>query len=326
MPSSPTGLHRPVSLLNHTPALALAVLLTGLVATPRALAHGGQIEVAGGARGPVQLSAAQQLAIALQVVAAGPHAMSTVLNVNGEIQLLPDQQSGASLRISGQITALYANVGDRVRAGQPLARVQARLAGDPPPSVTVTAPRTGLIDERSVVVGQAVEPNTQLFHISDRSEVIVLGKVYEEDLGKVKLGQQARVHVLAYPERIFVGRVTVIEPNLDPLSRTVKTWIRLANPDGLLKPNMFARSSLVLSQNEAALVVPSNAILEANGERFVFVREGGKFDRVEVTLGARDDQFSEITDGLIPGDEVVTQGVRQVYTMWLTGSQTKAKK
>ena len=326
MPSSPTGLHRLVSLLNRTPALALAVLLTGLVATPSAFAHGGQIEVAGGARGPVQLSAAQQLAIALQVVAAGPHAMSTVLNVNGEIQLLPDQQSGASLRISGQITALYANVGDRVRAGQPLARVQSRLAGDPPPSVTITAPRAGLIDERSVVVGQAVEPNTPLFHISDRSEVIVLGKVYEEDLGKVKLGQQARVHVLAYPERIFVGRVTVIEPNLDPLSRTVKTWIRLANPDGLLKPNMFARLTLVLSQNAAALVVPNNAILEANGERFVFVREGGKFDRVEVTLGARDDQFSEITDGLIPGDEVVTQGARQVYTMWLTSGQTKAEK
>ena len=326
MPSSTTVPYQPVSLLNCTPALTLAVLLSGLVGAPSTFAHGGQIEVAGGARGPVQLSAAQQLAIALQVVAAGPHAMSTTLNVNGEVQLLPDRQSGASLRISGQVTALYANVGDRVRAGQPLARVQSRLAGDPPPSVTVTAPRAGLIDERSVVVGQAVEPNTQLFHISDRSEVIVLGKVYEEDLGKVKLGQQARVHVLAYPEHIFVGRVTVIEPNLDPLSRTVKTWIRLANPDGLLKPNMFARSSLVLSQNEAALVVPSNAILEANGERFVFVREGGKFDRVEVTLGARDDQFSEITDGLIPGDEVVTQGVRQVYTMWLTGSQTKAKK
>ena len=325
MPRNRPGLDRLVQALNRVPALALAAVFSGLAMAPSTFAHGAQIEVAGGARGPVQLSAAQQLAIALQVVAAGPHPMSVVLYVNGEVQLLPDRQSGASLRISGQVTALYANVGDRVRAGQALARVQSRLAGDPPPSVTVNAPRAGLVDERSVVVGQSVEPNTQLFHISDRSEVVVLGKIYEEDLGKVKLGQQARVHVLAYPERVFVGKVTVIEPNLDPFSRTVKAWIRLANPDGLLKPNMFARSSLVLTQNDAALVVPNNAILEANGERFVFVREGNKFDRVEVTLGARDDQLSEIVDGLVPGDEVVTQGNRQVYTMWLTGGQIKAE-
>ena len=316
------GLHQ--LLRRWVPALTAALLGTA-AATPPAIAHGGQIEVAGGARGPVQLNAAQQSAIALQVVAAGPRAMSVVLNVNGDVQLLPDRQSGASLRISGQITALYANVGDRVRAGQPLARVQARLAGDPPPSVTVTAPRAGIIDERSVVIGQAVEPNTQLFHISDRSQMVALGKVYEEDLGKVQVGQEARIHLLAYPQQVFSGKVNVIDPNLDPLSRTVKIWIRLANPNGLLKPNLFARISLVLSQNDAALVVPNAAIVEANGERFVFVREGDKFDRVEVTLGARDDEFSEIADGLVPGDEVVTRGVRQVYTTWLTGGPVKAK-
>jgi cobalt-zinc-cadmium efflux system membrane fusion protein len=302
---------------------SLIVLLLIVLSTPHpAFAHGGEIEVGGGARGPVLMNAAQQNAIALKLVTASPRPLSTLLNLNGEVQLLPNRQANVSLRISGQVKTLYANLGDPVRAGQRLVLVQSRLVGDPPPSVTITAPMSGVIDARNVVVGQAVEPNTVLFHISDRSQVIVAANVYEEDLGKIKVGQEARVQVLSYPQ-VFTGKLTLIDANVDPLSRTVKAWIQLVNPQGLLKPNMFARASVVLRRNEAALAVPNSAIIEANGEKFVFVREGNKFKRVEVNVGAKDTAYSEITDGLVPGDEVVTQGNRQIYTMWLTGGKLK---
>ena len=192
-------------------------------------------------------------------------------------------------------------------------------------TVAITAPIDGVVDAREVVLGQAVEPNTELFRLSDRSQMIVIGKVYEEDLGKVKPGQEARITLLAYPEQALTGKVTRIEPNLDQASRTVKVWIQLANPQDLLKPNMFATVNVVLRSNDAALTIPNSAIIEASGEKFVFVRDGNTFNRVEVTIGASDDQYSEVTDGLVPGDEVVTQGNRQIYTLWLTGSQTKAK-
>ena len=305
---------------------ALMVLL--ILAMPRPAypdaGHGVKIETGGGARGPVELSAAQREAIALQLAPAGRRAMAAVLNLNGEVQLLPNRQADVSLRISGQVKELYANLGDRVRDGQPLVRVQSRLVGDPPPSVTMTAPMSGVIDARNVVLGQAVEPNTVLFHISDRSQMIVVAKMFEEDVGKVRIGQAARVRVPSYPQRVFAGKVTLIDPNLDASNRTVKVWIQLANPQGLLKPNMFARAGVVLRRNEAALAVPNGAVIEANGEKFVFVRKGGKFQRVEVAIGATDDEYSEIAEGLAPGDEVVTQGNRQLYTRWLTGGQLKA--
>lgn len=306
--------------------LLFLALLLAPGASPSAFAHGGEIEVGGGARGPVQLSAAQQKAVALQVASASFRPLSTELNLNGEIQLLPNRQADVSLRISGQVKALYANLGETVRAGQRLALVQSRLVGDPPPSVTINAPTSGVIDARNAVVGQAVEPNTVLFHISDRSQVIVVARVYEEDIGKIRAGQAARVRVLSEPKQVFTGKLTLIDPNLDPLNRTVKVWIQLANPQGLLKPNMFARASVILRANKAALTIPNSAIIEANGEKFVFVREGGKFNRVELSLGARDDEYSEITDGLVPGDEVVTQGNRQIYTMWLTGGRLQGDK
>lgn len=291
-----------------------------------AYGHGGQIEVgSGGVRGPVELSAAQQKAIDLRLVTAGARPVATVLALNGEVQLVPDRVADVSLRISGQVKAVYANLGDIVRAGQSLAVVQSRLVGDPPPSVTITAPRSGIIDARNVVVGQAVEPNTVLFHISDRSQVLVVAQVFEGDLGKIHAGQTAHIQVASYPGKIFIGKLSLIDPNLDPLNRTIKVWFQIDNPQSLLKPNMFAHANVVLKRAESALAVPNSAIIRANDEKFVFVREGTKFKRTEITIGASDDEYSEVTDGLVPGDDVVTQGIRQVYTMWLTGGKLQAE-
>ncbi len=302
-----------------------SLLIFLLLPMSQAFAHGGKIEIGGGARGPVQLSDVQQKAIALKLAPVGFRPIETVLNLNGEVQLLPNRQTDVTLRISGQVKTLFANLGETVRSGQALVRIQSRLVGNPPPKVTVTAPMSGVIDARNITLGQAVEPNTVLFHISDRSQMMVVARVYEEDLGKVKLGQEARIHLLSYPGQVFTGKITFISPQLNPLNRTVEVWIRLPNPQRIMKPNMFAHASVILRRNNVALTVLNAAILEANGEQFVFVREGDKYHRVEVSTGASDDQYTEITDGLMPGDETVTRGNREVYTMWLSGGQMKAE-
>lgn len=281
--------------------------------------HGGEIKVAGGARGPVSLSAAQMKALGLKTVAADLRPVARLLSVNGEVAALPDAQAEVSLRISGSVQSIHVNIGDTVRKGQLLARVQSRVIGNPPPTVDVVATMDGVVDVRNIVVGQSLEPNTVLFRLSDHRRLRVVAKVYEEDLAQVKVGQKAFVKLLAYPDELLNGVVKLVGPSLDPETRTVEVWIVLDNPRGLLKPNLFARADLVLGRNDAALTVPNDAILEANGEKFVFVREGDKFDRVVIALGAVDDQFSEVDSELVPGDDVVTQGAREIYTLWLAG-------
>jgi cobalt-zinc-cadmium efflux system membrane fusion protein len=304
----------------------LAIALLGLANMSLAFAHGGQIEVGGGAKGPVNLTAVQQKMLGLKLEAATLRPLSELLNLNGEVRALPGRQAEVSTRISGQVREIYTALGNRVSVGQRLARVQSRLVGDPPPSVDVSAPMSGIVDVVSVAVGQSVEPTTVMFHIQNSTAVNVVAKVYEEDLGKIKLGQDANVKLLSYPDRMFSGKVGLIGPSLDPLSRTVEVWVTLPNTEGLLKPNLFARVGVVLKQNAATLAVPNAAIIEANGEKFVFVQQKGAYARVEVITGSSDDKYTEITDGLIPGDEVVTQGNRQVYTVWLTGgSPAKGK-
>ncbi|HAT7052163.1 efflux RND transporter periplasmic adaptor subunit [Legionella pneumophila serogroup 1] len=289
-------------------------------------AHGEEIEVSeGGAKGPVHLTPAQTKMLGIKVVEATNRPMAQILGLNGQIQLLPNAQADVSIRISGSVTAIDVNLGDRVKAGQRLATVQSRLVGNPPPSVAVTAPIAGIIDARNINLGQAVEPNTVLFHISNRDKLLVIAQVYEEDLGKVNVGQEVTIHALSYPKRTFPGQVTLIEPNLDPLTRTVNVRITLDNEDGLLKPGMFVRANVILSHNEAALTVPNAALLQADNQQFVFVQNGDAYDRVVVKIGAVDDEYSEITDGLVPGDLVVTQGHRELYTLWLSGGSKPQK-
>lgn len=285
-------------------------------------AHGGNIEVSeGGTKGPVHLTPEQARMLDIKVVQATHRPMAQLLGLNGQIQLLPDAQADVSIRISGSVTAIDVNLGDSVKTGQRLATVQSRLVGNPPPSVAVNAPIAGIIDARNINLGQAVEPNTVLFHISNRDKLLVIAQVYEEDLGKVKVGQEVNVHVLSYPKQTFPGQVTLIEPNLDPLTRTVNVRITLDNKEGLLKPGMFVRANVILSHNKAALVVPNAALLQADNEQFVFVQNGGTYKRVDVKVGAVEDDYSEIIDGLVPGDLVVTQGNRELYTLWLSGGR-----
>lgn len=306
--------------------LQISLLIWFACFNSAASAHGEEIEIGGGSKGPVQLTDEQTRMLQIKTAEANMHPLAQILSLNGQIKLLPNEQTDVSVRISGSITALDANLGDTTKVGQRLATIQSRLIGDPPPSVAVYAPLAGVIDARNVNLGQAVEPNTVLFHISNRENMLVVAVVYEEDVGKVKLGQDVNVHVLSYPKEVFTGKVTLIEPNLDALTRTVNVQIILANKADLLKPGMFVRANLVLNKADSVLSIPNSALIEANGEKFVFVRSGNSYDRMDVHLGASDDENTEVTGGLVPGDEVVTQGNRELYTLWLTGSQSKASK
>ncbi len=310
--------------------LALLVLFAGCGTFSQSWAHGGEeISIHGGGgktERSVHLTPKQQKVVGLSLESASYRKMEEVLNLNGTVGWLPDRQSDVTLRISGQITAVYVSLGERVHKGQRMVKVESRLIGNPPPSVVISAPLSGVVDARNVVLGQAVEPNTVLFHIGNPMQMLVVARVYEEDLDKVRFGQTSEIRVFGYPKQVFRGQVTLVGPRLNPKNRTGSVWIQVSNPNGLLKPNMFARVKLILKQEKKALVVPDAAILAVNGETFVFVRSGpGSYRRVIVQTGMKMDGYTEVLSGISPAEAVVTQGIREIYTMWLGGGSLKGE-
>ena len=302
----------------------LAVLLMATASPHKLFAHGGQIETGGGGSGPVTLTKVQQESIGLQTDKADFHSIDTILLLNGSVKIDPDRHAHVTTRVSGRVEQLLARVGDRVEKGQKLAVIQSRQIGDPPPTVDVTAPVSGVVNDRPVTLGDSVEPNTELFHIADLSKVIVIAQVYEEDVAKVKLGQTARITALSYSTNEFSGTVSFVGLELDPDTRTLPVWLTVDNPDGKLRADMFVKTAVLLAKSPDALAVPKAAVLSDAGEKFVFVHTGDTFNRVDVQTGAEDDRNVEIKDGVVPGDEVVIQGQRELFTAWLTGGKKPA--
>jgi len=312
---------------NYLPLFTVGFMLL-ITITLSQLVYGHGEEQLGGKEGEkkatpisnsigVELSDIAQKSIGLKVVEADIRQVEEVLLINGIVKPEPNRVAEVSTRAEGRIEELYVNLGDRVKKGQRLASILPRQIGNPPPLVSITAPLSGIVVERNVVLHSTVEPNKTLFRIADLSKVIVEGDVFESDVSKVKLGQDTRIKLDAYPDKVFTGKVTFVASQLDPMKRTLHLWVSIDNKEGLLKPELFARVALVVKHSKEVLTVPVEAIIDDGAEKFVFVKNGNKFVRQDVATGVSDDRYVEITDGLYPGDQVVTDGNRQIYTKWL---------
>jgi cobalt-zinc-cadmium efflux system membrane fusion protein len=177
------------------------------------------------------------------------------------------------------------------------------------PIITLFAPISGKVIQNDMVLGGMVEEATEILTIMDPSRLWVEADVYEKDIARIQTGQSAVVTVAAYPEDRFRGQITYIGDVLDPDTRTISVRTEVPNPDGKLKPGMFADLDIEVGENGKALVVPSAAVLDDEGQHLVFVRSGSnQFTPRHVTVGARNNGFIEVVAGLEPGEEVVTNG------------------
>lgn len=185
----------------------------------------------------------------------------------------------------------------------------------PSPIVNVYAPTSGVIVAQNITnaaaTGVSLSGTATAFTIADLRTVWVLCDAYENDLPKVHLGQEAKIHLTAYPGKLLTGRVSDIGPVLDPMIRTAKVRIEVANP-GILRLGMFVTATLESRNGVTHATVPATAILHLHDRDWVFVPAGQKqFKRVEVNGGDMLPGGQEVilssegAPGIKPGDQVV---------------------
>ena len=169
------------------------------------------------------------------------------------------------------------------------------------------SPVDGVVLEKPAIQGMRFMPGEVLYQIADLSTVWLLADVFEQDLGMVHVGQPATVRMDAYPDREFTGTVTFIYPTVTAETRTAKVRVELANPEGLLKPSMYARVEFAsFHSKDKALTVPDAAVLDTGTRQLVLVQRGeGRFETRPVKLGMRADGYIEVLEGLAAGEEVV---------------------
>jgi outer membrane protein TolC/biotin carboxyl carrier protein len=284
--------------------LILAVFLSLPVATVAAVP-------APAAEPPVVLDASTVQNLRLQTVTVGRRVFEETVFALGRIRVAPGHQAFVSSRVAGRALRVDAHIDARVEAGTELVVVESRLAGDPPPNVILKAPMSGWIAAVNLALGQPVSPDAVLIEIVDLAEVHAVAAVPEHRVGRLKLGNRARLRVSALPGREFEAELAHFAAEADAVSGTLDAAFHVSNPDAALRPGMRAEFAIIVDSRPDVLSVPREAIQGDLGSRSVFLREPERtnaFVRVPVVLGIENDRQVEVIRGLKAGDEVVARG------------------
>src|SRR6266480_1029385 len=233
-------------------------------------------------------------------------AQSTMAQLSLErAKQLAARQFGAQVTVD-QAQSLF----DQANAG--IAKTQAIIS-----QKLVRAPFDGELGVRKVEVGQYLTAGTQIVSLTDLSELYANFTVTEKDSGQLKVGQIVRILVDAYPGRSFEGKITAIEPQISTDTRNIRIQATIANPDHILKPGMFATTTIVLPDKPPVITVPETAVdytLYGDSVYLLSEKKGedGKTSltvtRTFVQTGNRIEGRAEILKGLKDGDRVVAVG------------------
>ena len=176
-------------------------------------------------------------------------------------------------------------------------------------TLTLRSSASGYVLEKNVVAGQKIVAGDALYRVADLSTVWVEGEVFEQDLANVRLGQMVHADFQALPGEHRMGRISYVDPTINPETRTARVRVVLANAGLQLKPGMYATLRIAGTERGGVLTIPRDAVLSTGERNVVFVRDAtGMLVPREVALGAATDDRVEILRGLAAGETVVGSG------------------
>ena len=181
-------------------------------------------------------------------------------------------------------------------------------SGEPRRLVTVVAPRSGVVVNRGISVGTAVDPSTTLLTIADLSRVWVLAEVPEASIPGIRAGSTAQLDFPASGRQPFAARVEFVYPTLTDRTRTLRVRFSAANHGGSLRPGLYGTASFA-SAGQPVLTVPRDAVVDTGIQQHVFVATGGRFEPRAVLLGVQLADRVEVRNGLTEGERIVAAGV-----------------
>lgn len=222
----------------------------------------------------------------------------------GRMEKLHAEGVAADAKLDQVRTALHA-----ARASRESLAAQLGMAERSVRDSSVTAPFAGLVARRWVSEGEFVAPGQKLFDLVALDPIEVEFHLAERDSSRVAEGAPVAVRVAPFPDEVFDAQVTVVSPTIDPTTRTLRVKAVLANPDGRLRPGLFARADLGIAVREGVPMIPEEAVLQrADGAVAFRLVGGGRVERRRLELGVIRDGRVEVRSGLAAGDRVIVRG------------------
>ena len=244
----------------------------------------------------------------------------------GEIEVYPGRRAVISSRVPGRALEVYIKNDHPIEKGQTAILVESRQPGNPPPTIPLPSPISGLVSETHIAPGEPVDPEKVLAEVLDLSEVYAIARVPQHLAGQLKQGQTAQISVSAVPGRTFDAELEHLGAVADAASDTVEAAFHVNNPDFALRPGMRAEFSILVGKKEGVFSIPRGALQGDATNRFVYVKDfeiPNAFVKTPVVVGSMNASSAEIVSGLLPADEIVTRGA---YSLAFAGGGTLSLK
>jgi membrane fusion protein, multidrug efflux system len=246
-------------------------------------------------------------AVAVKVMSPRVAGIDEILELSGTIQA--KAEANAYSKVPGKVVRFDKAEGDWVAKDETLAWVERDEIGLTFSLSPVKSPIAGQVAQKLVELGETVNPGVSpVASVVNPAELEVVVNIIEKELGRVARGQEARIRVEAFPEKVFPGRVVRIAPVVDRFSKTTRVVVALESSGGKLKSGMFADVQLLVGHKAQALLLPQEAILKQDQQYYVYVVSGGKALQRKVETGWAQGGELEVAQGLAAGDVVVVQG------------------
>lgn len=324
-----TGEDRGARVFLMAPAwtIALAALIVGLAACDDSVvpssrstgqvqekeqSHSGEAESAEGAdkghvegeEEEIEIAPEIQERFGISVSPAGPGPVAVTVDLPGEIRPDPDRIVHVKPRFSGTITQVHKHVGDTVKEGETLAVIESSRALAP---YAVKAAIGGVVTEEHAPIGEAVDTSHALFTVADTSVVWVVLQVPASDISRVRKNDPVEILLPGSSEGAR-GTIFFVNPVVDDVTRTASARIVMDNEGGLA-PGLFVTGRVAVAREDAALSVPTSALVREGEDWVVFVREGeAHFSERPVEVGLRGLDRASVVSGLEHGMNVVSRG------------------
>ncbi|NWG54835.1 MAG: efflux RND transporter periplasmic adaptor subunit [Hydrogenophilaceae bacterium] len=251
----------------------------------------------------ITISAASAEASQIVVSQAGPGALQETLSLTGRIMLQPAARAEIHAPYPGPVRAVQRNIGDAVRRGETLARVE---SSESLQTYSIVTPISGVVLERQTNIGD-VTSEAPLFVVGDLTRLQAELNVVPRDVGRISAGQAVIITALdgSAPTQ---ARIASVLPTADSHSQTLIARAPITvGADSALRPGMAIRANVVLASQDAAVVVPADAVQNFEGRTVVFVRLGADtYEPRDVTIGRSSRNSVEITAGLAAGESYVS--------------------
>ena len=210
----------------------------------------------------------------------------------------------------GKIAKFAVEEGSRVKVDDVIAYIDRDEPGFDFTAAPVKSPANGIVIKKFLDVGTTVTPGsagaamaTPIVSVGDISKLKIVVNVVEEDIGRVKMGQEAEINLDAFPGEVFRGKVSTISPSADSMSHTSKVEILLDNKARRIKAGLSADVSLIVGKT-VGVIIPRDSVIMKTGEMFVFAVKNGAAEKRPVETGYDDGENVQVTKGLLAGEKV----------------------